>query len=260
MNVIVCVKQVPNSEKLKINRDTNTINRENCDLMINPFDMYALEEGLRIKEKYQEGKVITLSMGISGAEAMLKETIGLGADEAILLNDKAFAGSDTLATAYTLEKAIKKIGEYDLIICGKQAIDGDTAQVGPSLSERLGIPQITNVSEILEINNKKIRCKRMTDYGYTIYEAELPALITVVKDINEPRMMNLKGMIKSKSAQITVWNAKDIEADENQCGVIGSPTRVINVEVPNLTVQGEMIFGDTEIQAQKLADILLKYR
>jgi electron transfer flavoprotein beta subunit len=187
MNIVVCVKQVPGTNEVKMNKETNTIIREGVESILNPFDAYAIEEALRIRES-AGGKVTVLSMGIPAVAEMLKETIALGADEAVLLSDRAFAGADTLATAYALSMGIQKIGACDLVICGKQATDGDTAQVGPSLAERMGIPHTTCVRKIEEIREGYIRCQRMTEDGYEVIEMPLPALITVVKEINEPRL------------------------------------------------------------------------
>ncbi|NSW90466.1 MAG: electron transfer flavoprotein subunit beta/FixA family protein [Firmicutes bacterium] len=256
MNIIVCIKQVPATNEVKINKETNTIIREGVEAIINPFDMYAIEEGLRIKDK-KGGKVTVLSMGIPSVAELLKEAISLGVDDAILLSDKAFAGSDTLATSYALSMGIKKIGEYDLIICGKQATDGDTAQVGPSLAEKLGIPHTTYVRKIEEIKEGYIRCQRLTDDGYEVIEMPLPALLTVVKEINEPRLPSLKGMMRAKKAIIKIWTADDINADKDLCGLKGSPTQVIKTFTPVHDIKSEIIEGTPEEQARKLVDKLL---
>lgn len=256
LNIIVCVKQVPGTSEVKMNKETNTIIREGVDSIINPFDTYAVEEGLRLKEQ-TDGKVTALSMGIPFVADMLKETIALGVDETVLLSDRAFAGSDTLATAYALSMGIKKIGEYDLVICGKQATDGDTAQVGPSLAEKLGIPHTTYVRKIEEIRDDAIRCQRMTEDGYEVIEMTLPAVITVVKEINEPRLPSLKGMMRAKKAAVNVWTADDIDADKKLCGLMGSPTQVISTFVPVHDVKSEMIEGEPEEQAKRLAVKLL---
>lgn len=191
MNVIVCIKQVPGTTEVKMNKETNTIIREGIKSIINPFDTFAIEEALRIKDKFNS-KVTGLSMGIPDTSILLKEAMSLGVDEAYLLSDRAFAGADSLATAYTLSMGIKYINDYDLIICGKQATDGDTAQVGPSLAGKLNIPYITYVSEIQELKDGYIRCKRLIENGYEIIESTLPALITVVEDINVPRLPSIK--------------------------------------------------------------------
>ena len=197
MNIVVCVKQVPGTSEVKINKETNTIIRDEAEAIINPFDEYAIEEGVRVKENVG-GSVTVISMGIPKTAELLRETIAVGVDEAVLLTDKAFAGADTLATSYTHSMGIKKLGDYDLIICGKQATDGDTAQVGPSLAEKLGVPHTTNVRKIEEIKEGYIRCQRMTDDGYEVVEMPLPAVIAVVKEINEPRYRSLKGELKAK--------------------------------------------------------------
>ncbi|MFC2033913.1 electron transfer flavoprotein subunit beta/FixA family protein [Chloroflexota bacterium] len=257
MNIIVCLKQVPGTTKVNINSQTNTLIRQGIKNIINPFDSYALEEGIRIKEKLG-GKVTTVSMGPPQAEEMLREAISNGADKAILLSDKDFAGADTLATAYTLSKAIKKIDEYDLIICGRQTIDGDTGQVGPELAEMLEIPFIAYVSQIEEISNNHIRVQRMIEDGYEIIETPLPAVITVVKEINIPRLPSLRGMTKAKSAVIPIWTAKEIDAEENLVGLSGSATWVINIFFPQREQQGEMLQGNAENQVTDLIEKLKK--
>jgi electron transfer flavoprotein beta subunit len=239
-----------------MNKETNTIIREGVEAIINPFDMHAVEEGLRIKERLG-GKVTVLSMGIPSVAELLKTTIGLGADDAVLLSDRAFAGADTLATSYALSMGIRKMESVDLVICGKQATDGDTAQVGPSLAEKLGWPHTTYVRKIEEINEKYIRCQRMTDDGYEVIEMPLPAVITVVKEINEPRLPSLKNMMRAKKAVVSVWTADDVGADKNLCGLKGSPTQVVKTFVPVHEVKSEMIEGNAEEQAMKLADKLL---
>lgn len=257
MNIVVCVKQVPATTEVKINPSDNTIVREGVESIINPFDTYAVEESLRLRERF--GGVITvLSMGIPSVESMLRDTVALGVDEAVLLSDRAFAGSDSLATAYALSMAIKKLGPYDLIICGKQASDGDTAQVGPGLAEKLGIPHTTYVKKIENINDGKIRCQRMTDDGYETVDMELPALITVVKEINEPRLPSLKCMMRAKKYQVRIMNADDIAADKSRCGLNGSPTQVIKTYIPQHCSASEMLEGTPSEQAAalvgKLAD------
>ena len=256
MNIVVCVKQVPGTNEVKMNEETNTIIREGMEAIINPFDTYAVEEGVRLKEQ-TDGKVTVISMGIPTVANLLKETIGLGVDEAVLLSDRAFAGADSIATSYALSKGIEKIGSADLIICGKQATDGDTAQVGPSLAEKLGIPHTTYVKKIEEIREGYIRCERMTDDGYEVIEMTLPAVITVVKEINEPRLPSIKGMMRAKKAVVQVWTAEDIGADAALCGLDGSPTQVVKTFVPTHNVNSEMIEGEPSEQAKRLADVLM---
>jgi len=256
MNIVVCVKQVPGTTEVKMNKETNTIIREGVEAIINPFDTYAVEESLRIREK-TGGKVTVLSMGIPSVADILKDTIALGVDEAVLLSDRAFAGADSLATSYALSMGLRKMGDVDLIICGKQATDGDTAQVGPSLAEKLGYPHTTYVRKIEEIKEGYIRCQRMTEDGYEVVEMPLPAVITVVKEINEPRLPSIKGMMRAKKAVVQVWTADDINADKNRCGLKGSPTQVVKTFVPVHDIKSEMIEGEAPEQAKKLADILM---
>jgi electron transfer flavoprotein beta subunit len=257
LNIIVCIKQVPATTDVKINKETNTIIREGVESIINPFDMYAIEEGLRLKEKHG-GKVTVLSMGIPAVATTMREAIALGVDEGILLSDKAFAGADTLATSYTLSKGIEYLNEYDLIICGKQATDGDTAQVGPSLAEKLNIPHTTYVKKIEEIKDGILTCQRLTDDGYEVIEMPLPALITVVKEINEPRFPSIKGLMRSKKAEIKVLNAENILADKNKCGLKGSPTQVVKTFTPFHNVKSEIFNGSIDGQISKLVDRLGK--
>lgn len=259
MNIIVCVKQVPGTNEVKMNPETNTIIREGVESIINPFDTYAVEEGLRIKD-LTGGKVTVLSMGIPAVADLLRETIALGVDDAVLLSDRAFAGADSLATAYALSMGIRKIGQYDLIICGKQATDGDTAQVGPSLAEKLGIPHTTYVRAIEEVREAYIRCQRMTDDGYEVIEMPLPALITVVKEINEPRLPSLKGMMRAKKYSVPAWSADEVRADKELCGLKGSPTQVVRTFIPTHDARSEMIEGEPAEQAKKLADKLMSMR
>jgi electron transfer flavoprotein beta subunit len=243
MNIIVCIKQVPDTTDVRIDPATNTLIREGVPSIINPFDMYAIEEALRIREK-MGGKVTVISMGPPQVIEALKEAVSLGVDEAVLLSDRAFAGADTWATSYALSMGIKKIGHYGVILCGKQAIDGDTAQVGPGVAEFLDIPQVTYVKKIEEIDEKRAKMWRMTEDGYDIIETSLPVVITVVKEINEPRLPSLKGKMRAKSYQATIWKAADIGADEKNIGLNGSPTNVIKIFTPPARTGGVMLQGD----------------
>jgi len=244
MNLIVCLKQVPDTNEVKIDPKTNTLIREGVSCILNPFDAYALEEAVRVKEKYG-GKVIALTMGPPQAEQILRDAIAVGADEAILLTDRAFAGADTWATSYTLTHAIRKIGAFDIIFCGKQAIDGDTAQVGPGIAGQLDIPQIIFVRAIREIAPGRIVAERMVEDGYEVVESSLPCLISVVKGINEPRMPSLRGIMTAKKAQITVWGSKDLDVDPACIGLKGSPTYVKRIFMPPPRSGGKKFQGDT---------------
>jgi electron transfer flavoprotein beta subunit len=255
MNIVVCIKQVPGTTEIKIDPETNTLVREGVESIINPFDTYALEEGVRLKQRCG-GKVTAITMGPPQAENALRETISLGADEAILISDRVFAGSDTWATSYVLSRALAKIADYDVIICGKQTLDGDTGQVGSGLSEMLGVPFVAYVSKIDEIKEGYIRVHRMVEEGYEVLEMALPAVITVVKEINVPRLPSLRGSMKAKTAQIPVWTAADIGVEEDKAGIAGSPTRVVKIFFPKREHKSEMFQGTPEEQVGQLVERL----
>lgn len=267
VNVIVCIKQVPDTAYVRIDPETNTLVRTGVKSIINPFDRYAIEEGVRLVEQFG-GKVVVLTMGPPQAEEALREAISLGADEAVLVSDRALMGSDTWATSYVLSKAIGKIGDYTLIICGLQAIDGDTGQVGPGISAHLNIPQITYARKIREIGEHRtelgrpgedglyIRAERMTEEGYELIESPLPSLLTVVKDINEPRLPSLKGKMKAKKAQIARWGVEDLDLDRSFVGLRGSPTRVVKTFTPSPRGRGQVLQGDTAEVCDTLVELL----
>ena len=252
MNIIVCLKQVPGTTEVKIDPQTNTLIRQGIKNIINPFDTYALEEGVRIKERSGGGVVTVISMGPPQAGEMLREAISVGADEAILLSDSAFAGADTLATSCTLAKAVAKLGQYDIVICGRQTLDGDTGQVGPELAEMLGIPFVAYVSQVEEIAEGYMRVRRMVEEGHEVISTPLPAVITVVKEINVPRLPSLRGIAKSKSATISVWDAEELCVDKSMVGLSGSATRVIKVFFPQRISHGEIFQGELESQVDCL--------
>jgi electron transfer flavoprotein beta subunit len=252
MKIVVCVKQVPDTAEVRINPETGTLIREGVPSIINPFDMHAIEAGLQIREK-AGGTVTVLTMGPPQADAALREAISMGADAAVLLSDRAFAGSDTWATSYTLSKAIEKLGA-DIIICGKQAIDGDTAQVGPETAEFLKIPHISFIRKIEEVTQDSIRVQRLMDDGYDIVESGLPVLLTVVKELNEPRLPSLKGKMAAKKADIKKWRPADIMAEENNIGLKGSPTQVKNIFTPEPRTGKRMLEGTPE----EIVDVLLR--
>jgi len=258
MKIIVCVKQVPDAKDVRLDPVTNTLAREGVESIMNPYDQYALEEGVRLKEKHG-GEVVVVTMGPPQAEEMLRLAISCGADRAVLVSDRSFAGADTWATAYTLEHAIKKIGSYDVILCGKQAIVGDTAQVGPGLATRLGIPYLTCIQKVREENGKGLVVERMMDDGYDVVAVDYPALLTVVKDINQPRVPSLKGKMKAKKAEIERFNAEDIGADPACIGLPGSPTKVVEVFPPEARGGRAVLTGTLDEQLDQLVDKLMPY-
>jgi len=258
MNIIVCVKQVPDAKDVRLDPETNTLAREGVESIMNPYDQHALEEAVRLKEAYG-GEVVVVTMGPPQAEDILRLALSCGADEAVLISDRAFAGADTWATSYTLQQAIKTIGDFDLILCGKQAIDGDTAQVGPGLAMRLDIPYTTCVQKIRESSPAALVVERMMDDGYDVVEIALPALLSVVKNINEPRVPSLKGKMRAKKAVIRTLSAADINADSDCIGLPGSPTQVVNVFPPPARGGRAILTGTLDEQVEQLVDKLIPF-
>ncbi len=254
MEIVVCVKQVPDTTEVKIDPVTNTLIRQGVPSIVNPFDKNAVEAALVLKEKHG-GKVTVISMGPPQAKDALKECLAMGADAAILISDRAFGGADTLATSYTLAAAIRKLGQVDLVFCGKQAIDGDTAQVGPEIAEHLGIPQVTYVSKI-DIDGTTVRVEREHEDGYEIIETQMPALFTFVKSANEPRYPTVKGTMRANRAEIPVWTVNDLDVDAARLGLKGSPTQVRKIFTPKQRTQGVLIQKDTAREA--VAELIAK--
>ena len=237
MKIIVCIKQTPDTSQMKFDAESKTIIRDGVENIVNPFDLYAVEEALRIKENNPDTHITAITMGPPSAENALREIISMGIDDAYLISDKAFAAADTLATSYTLSQAIKKLGAFDLIMFGKQAIDGDTAQVGPGVAEFLSIPQITFIRKIEELSEKEITAERLIEDGYEVITTSLPCALTCIKELNEPRLPSLRGKMKAKKAEIIKWNAEDIEADSDMIGFKGSPTWVIKAFTPTFELK-----------------------
>ena len=251
MKIIVCIKQVPETQEIRLDPVTHTLQREGVKSIINPFDLYALEEGLRVRER-QGGSVTVLSMGPPQAADALREALTYGADGAVLLSDRAFAGADTWATAYTLARGITKLGGADLIICGKQAIDGDTAQVGPELAAFLDIPYVAWARQLTFVEPEVLQVERLLDHGYDGVEVRLPALITVVKEINEPRVPSFKAKLWAKKQKIPVLGLQDLGLHPHQVGLPGSFTQVVKVFPPPARGQRELSEGSPTELANRL--------
>ena len=258
MDIVVCIKQVPDTTEVQINEESKTIERDKAPAILNPFDLYALEEALRIKDSIGSGSVTAISMGPARAKSIIQEALSLGVDKGILISDKVFMGSDTWCTALILAAAIKKIKDWDLILCGKQAIDGDTAQVGPEIAEILGIPNVTYIKKITKVTEKTLETRRMIETGHEIVEIKLPGLLTVLKDINVPRLPSLNLMQKAMKTEIEIWNAADLGLDENEVGLKGSKTVVVETDVPVLKARGKMIEGSVREKAKKLVSSLVE--
>ena len=240
MNILVAIKQVPESSNVKMDPETGTVIRTGVETVVNPLDLYAIETALQLKEKYG-GFVTALSMGPPLAMRVLREAAAMGSDFCALLSDKRFGGSDTFATSYILSRGIEKLGSFDIILTGERATDGDTAQVGPALAAWMGIPVLTYVSKIESINNICINAERLVEEGYEIVTAPIPCIITVVKEIAVPRLPTLKGKIRSRELDIPVYSADDIEVDPDYAGLNGSPTRVVKIDTPIVERKGKMI-------------------
>ncbi|MGA7278039.1 MAG: electron transfer flavoprotein subunit beta/FixA family protein [Desulfocapsaceae bacterium] len=258
MNIIVCIKQVPDAKDVRLDPVTNTLAREGVESIMNPYDQHALEAAVALKES-TNGEVTVMTMGPPQAEEVLRQAISCGADRAVLVSDRSFAGADTWATAYTLAQAVRQLGSFELIICGKQAIDGDTAQVGPGLAMRLNIPYATCIQKIRSADESTIVLERMMDDGYDVLQASYPLLFTVVKDINQPRVPSLKGKMKAKKAEISVLSAADIEADPASIGLAGSPTKVVKVFPPEPRGERAMLSGTVDEQVEQLVANLKPY-
>jgi len=259
VKVIVCIKQVPDTTEVKIDPERGTLIRDGVPSIVNPFDTYAIEEALLLREKFG-GKVTVITMGPPQAASALKEAVAMGADEAILLSDAAFAGADTWATAYTLSRAIRKIGDFDIILCGRQAMDGDTGQVGPGVATQLGINQLTYVCRIssIDLEKKHIEVERLLEEGREVVQSALPCLVTVVKDINQPRYPTILGIRRASKIQIPTWTTADLMVDQNLIGLNGSPTKVVKIATPPprlgqcLIIQADSVEQQADVLAEKL--------
>jgi len=253
MKIIVLVKQVPDTTEVQLDPKTGSLIREGIESIINPDDRHALEAAIRLKESHG-GKVTVISMGPPQAIDAISEALGMGADEGILLSDKAFAGADTWATSLTLGKAIEKMEDYDLVICGRQAIDGDTAQIGPQVADHLKVPQVTYVCEVEQIDEKSMIVKRRLEDGFERIQCRLPAVMTVIGELNRPRHAMVGRLIDAckEKAPIKTWNAADVGVQTRDVGLEGSLTHVIKTFAPKFKRETEILEGDPEQAVRKL--------
>ena len=256
MDIVVLIKQVPGTTEVKVDAKTGTMIREGIDGIINPDDLHGLEAAIQLKEKFG-GSVTAITMGPPPAKEALQEALAMGVDKGILLTDKNFGGADTLATSYVLGKCLQNLPGFDLIICGRQAVDGDTAQIGPGVAEFLDIPQITYVIE-MEFKDDHIIADKMLDIGIQRVQAKLPALVTVRKELNTPRFCRVAGIMDACSGDepIDIWDAADIGANAQLTGLKGSPTNVKSTHVPESKREGEKIEGSKEEIAASLIEKL----
>ena len=251
MHIVVCIKQVPDAKNVRIDPETCTLVRQGVESIVNPHDWYAVEAALRFRDDFG-GKVTALTMGPPQAEEALREVLALGVDEAVLLSDRDFAGADTWATSLTLARAINELGPVDLVVCGKQAIDGDTAQVGPGVAAHLDQPYTTYARRLELVNGSRLRAERVTDKGYEVVQMSLPAVVTVVREIGDPRMPGLRHKMRAKKQKITVMGAKDLGLNPEEVGLRGSFTQVVKVFSPPPRCDREILTGTVEDQAEQL--------
>ena len=261
MRIIVPIKQVPETNAVKMDEQTGTMIREGIEAIINPLDLYAIEAAIRIRQSNPEGtcEVIAVSMGPPKAMTALREAIAMGVDSAALISDKAFAGSDTWATSYVLAAAIRKLGEFDLIICGERATDGDTGQVGPGIASFLDLPCVTYVGQIESVNTNSCRVRRLVEDGYEVLEMSLPGLLTVVKEIADPRLPTLRGKQRARRSEIPTWGVGELEVASDKIGLNGSPTRVVKIFRPSVARQCEKIIPKDEQAIAEAADRLVAF-
>ena len=256
--IIVCAKQVPDTNEIKINPETGTLIRDGVPSILNPDDANAVELALEIKDKYDDVHVTVVTMGPPQAQDMLFECLAMGCDEGILVSDRAVGGSDTWATSNAVSAAIRKIGDFDLILAGRQAIDGDTAQVGPQIAEKMDLPQVTYVKNFeIADNMKDITVERALEDGHEVIKIQTPCMLTAIKELTTPRYMNIAG-IYNPDKKITVWNAADIEVDLTTVGLKASPTNVFRSFTPKPKGKGMMLAGDTEKDLAK--DLLIRLK
>jgi len=257
LRILVCVKQVPGTSNVEVDPITGVLKRDGIESKLNPYDLFALETAFRIKEK-AGGHVTTLSMGPPAAKEALLETLCMGAERSVLLTDRKFAGADVLATSYTLSQGVRHLGSFDLIICGKQTTDGDTAQVGPELAEFLGIPHSTNISEIIDFDQESITVKMNMETMVQVQKMQFPCLITVDKDIYTPRLPSLKKRLElKKEPPIEVMTLDDFEdRDPRNYGLNGSPTQVERIFPPEVNTEKRLVEGPPDVLSEEILKVL----
>ena len=258
LNIIIPIKQVPETSNVKMDKETGTMIRDGVVSVINPLDLYAIEAGIQLQEQFG-GKVTVCTMGPPTATKALKEAIAMGCDEGILISDRKFAGADTWATSYTLSEAIKHIGEYDLVLAGERATDGDTGQVGPGIAAWLNIPLATYVSKIDEVTENSITVERLVEDGYQVLQMPLPALLTVVKEISNPRLPTLRGKKKARVSEVPMMSAADLQLEESYIGLKGSPTKVVKIGYPKVTRGGKIVKAVGEEGVNEAVEELIKF-
>lgn len=258
MNIVVPIKQVPETSNVKMDPVTGTMIRDGVESIINPLDLYAIETAIQLKEE-QGGKVTAITMGPPSAEKALREAIAMGCDEGVLVSDRKFSGADTWSTAYVLVNAVRTLGGVDLVIAGERATDGDTGQVGPAMASALDLPLATYISRIDKVEPGCLTVERLVEDGYETLEVDLPALLTVVKEISYPRLPTLRGKQKARATDLPVLTAADLAVEEAKLGLKGSPTRVVKIETPKVTRGGTVKKAADEASLTEAVDDLVRF-
>ncbi|MCK5114241.1 MAG: electron transfer flavoprotein subunit beta/FixA family protein [Phycisphaerae bacterium] len=261
MRIIVPIKQVPETSAVRMDEKTGTMIRDGVEAIVNPLDLYAIEAALLLKASQPEGQceVIAVSMGPPKAQSAIREAMSMGFDSGVLLSDKKFAGADTWATSYVLAAAIKKLGDVDLIICGERATDGDTGQVGPGIAAWLDLPVGSYVGKIDGLTDGRINVQRLLEDGHEGLEVQLPAVLTVVKEVADPRLPTLRGKQRARKAELTTWNADDLNLPDENLGLNGSPTRVVKIFRPSVTRECEKLIATDDQSINTAADRVLEF-
>ena len=258
MRIVVPMKQVPETNAVRMDEATGTMIREGVEAIVNPLDLYAIELAIRLRDRHG-GRVSVVSMGPPGAMRALREAIAMGCDSAVLLSNKSFAGSDTWATSHVLAAALTRLDGFDLVICGERATDGDTGQVGPGLAAFLDLPVATYVSAVEEISSSEVRVRRVVEDGYEVLLLKLPAVLTVVKEIGEPRLPTLAGKRRARKIDIPTWSPLDIGVESEKVGLTGSPTRVVKIFRPKIARAGRKLVAGDEVRLRQAVDELVAF-
>jgi electron transfer flavoprotein beta subunit len=258
MRIIVPIKQVPESSSVRMDEATGTMVRAGVEAIVNPLDLYAIEAGLQLRERHG-GELLALSMGPPKAVSALREAVAMGLDGGTLVSDKRFAGADTWSTAYVLAAAVRKLGTFDLILCGERATDGDTGQIGPGLASFLDLPVATYVSRIESVAEGCCRVHRLVEDGYEVLDVELPAVLTVVKEVASPRLPTLRGKQKARQADIPAWTVEDLDVEMQKLGLNGSPTRVVRIFHPKVTRECEMLTANSDESVLAAAERVVEF-
>jgi electron transfer flavoprotein beta subunit len=265
LNIVIPIKQVPETSNVKMDPETGTMIREGVESVVNPLDLYAIQVGVDLRERFG-GRVSVVSMGPENAVKAIREAVAMGCDDGVLLSDSAFRGSDTWSTSYTIAQAVKRMGEPDLILCGERATDGDTGQVGPGIAAWLGLPILSYVSRISDIQGVEggrpdgaIEVERLIEEGYQRLRAPLPAVLTVVKEIVRPGLPTLRGKKRARRLEVPVWGTENLEVEDAYLGLKGSPTRVVKIRTPKVARDGEVVSATEDHQIEEAVDGLVRF-